>query len=169
MNKLWKFLWIVSLIWAAAPALALERPEIHFDDRTWTIAFQGVRGDQLGIDFVPDGQTAQNWSEMLSTQFLIGMQDTLSVPDYVARAKQTISRQCPAVRWKAVRESPEEALYEWNVDACKGVEDQSELTRVLRGEEGLHVLRYVIKRSPLPAEKRTQWTRLLGETKLLKD
>jgi len=169
MKRLFKLIAIASLLNFAIPAFALERPQIQFDKRSWIVSYQGTTAEQVLIEFVPEGQGVESWSELLSTQFLIGMQQQMPIAEYVEKAKKTISAKCPAVRWKTLKQTEEGAMYEWGVDACKGIDDQSELTRVIRGAEGLHVLRYVIKRSPFPTDKRAEWTRLLSEIKLLRD
>jgi hypothetical protein len=169
MNRWMKILSVVCVLNGVLPAFALERPELHFDQRTWIVGYQGRGPGQVLVEFVPEGQKIDAWTELVSAQFLIGKQKEMTVPQYVESAKKVVMDKCPAARWREIRTGEEDALYEWSVDACKGVDDQSQLTRVMRGTEGLHVLYYAIKRSPLPVEKRDEWSRLLGETKLLRD
>ena len=170
MKFLKSLLWVIvgaPVLFSAGAAAALERPEIHFDDQTWVVGNQATAGDILAVEFIPEGQTIDNWSEMVTSQLFSGFIKPGGVALLLDKTKNNLSQKCPAIRWKVVRQSESDAVYEWGVDACKGVDDQSEIARIIQGNEGIHVLHYAIKKSPIPSEKRVEWTRRLEETRLL--
>ena len=108
----------------------------------------------------------QNWNEMVTAQLWIGLR---SEPKYwVEYVKKSTGEQCPNRQFNMFAETPEDALYEWSVTGCGDIPAQSELARVHLGLDGLHVLHYAIKQSPMPEEKRQLWAQNLQNTQFVK-
>ena len=61
----------------------------------------------------------------------------------------------------------QDVLYEWRHDGCPRVEQpaQHEISRLVKGETGIHRVAYVAKVNPLPLQTREQWVKLIGLAK----
>jgi histidinol-phosphate aminotransferase len=157
---------------ASAPArqgidiARLEKPVLVFDDRKWKLDFQDARNSQVIAEFVLEGESVKDWSELVTAQLFIGLRsDPRYFVDYVK--KQTASR-CANTEWRTLRESPQDILYEWNVKDCEGVPDQSEIARVYLGADGLHVLHYAVKLGEMPEENHAKWIQNLEAVQFVK-
>ncbi len=155
------------LLIALATAWAFERPEIHFDKRTWKVGHQSSKGDQTMVEFVLENESVGNWSELVTTQLFAGLQEKMSVAEYVAAMHKSIGERCPKVKWNTIRSGDTDAVYEWSVSACSGVADQSEIARVFKGLEGIHIVHYAMRKPDMPAASRKEWLGLLERARLL--
>ncbi len=158
----------LSLVAASAgPSPAFERPEIHFDDRIWKVGYEVARENQIMVEFILENETIDHWTELVTTQFFKNLQQKTSLENYLASTKKSIQERCASLQWNVVRSTKSDVIYEWSVSGCAGVADQSEIARVIKGAEGIHVLHYAIRAPALPSKKRKEWLALLTQARLL--
>ncbi len=151
---------------SAIPLDKLERPVIVFDQRSWKLGYQNAANNQVIAEFVVDGQTVQNWTELVTAQLFLGLR---SEPRYyVQYVKEKTAAACPDAQWNTIQESPYDVMYEWSVRNCSKAPDQSEIARVILGADGLHVLHYAIKAKEMSAENRQKWIECLKASQIVK-
>lgn len=172
MKKL--FLTKISLILAASlasavPAFAMERPEIHFDKKEWKLAARTNKNSILTLVFIPKNEEAAAWSESVTAQYFPGLQARVTPEQYADKIKQGLQSKCPAAEWRIVRALPGDLTYEWSLSACSGVPNQSEIARIIKGNEALHILHYAHSKPEMPAAKKAEWLKLLSDSKLKND
>ncbi len=149
-------------------ALALERPELHFDKRKWKQGFQANQSNQRLVEYVLEGETVENWSELVTAQLLLGVQEKSTLDEYLKFSEKVLRGSAKGnVEWKVIRRGPKEVLYEWKLTNDPKIPDQHEIARVIVGREGFHVLHYAAKTSKLPDDKRQEWIRLLSAARIL--
>lgn len=156
-----------TLLLASSPVSAFERPEIRFDSRTWKVGHQASSKNQIMVEFVLDSETVENWTELVTTQLISGLDTKTTIADYIAGTKQSIENRCPSLKWNTIRTRETDAIYEWSVSSCKGVPDQSEIARVFKGVEGIHIVHYAVRKSAMSPLKREEWIGLLEKARLL--
>lgn len=105
------------------------------------------------IEWTPATESAQDWTEMVTIQFLENM--TMPLPEAVAELEQKMRDRVPSVRWEVVDAQADSILYEWSfTDEAYGT--QHELARMLRGNDGLHRIAYT-RKAAIDAATRGHW------------
>ena len=138
------------------------------DREIWVRVHAQDDGHATIVEYVPKGQTLENWRELTTIQGLddrLGPQDPRPVMDKL----QAIMRaRGGKLDWRVVEEDPQGVLYEWTLSGAKGIEDQGELARLIRGKDALHRAAYAYKGLPLSPERRTDWLELLRKARVIK-
>lgn len=152
---------------AACASIPLETIYAPIDASGWTVAYAT---DTLGmsniVERIPDGQTLDNWAEMITIQFFEGERRTPQ--DFVTGLESQMKQRCPSVEWSVIETDRTGVLYEWRLDRCSEQQDQHELSRLLRGNDGLHRIAYVEKVRRLSNDTRDTWIANLRSAYLVK-
>ena len=147
-------------------ALSLERAEFPFDGRNWKKGFQNVQKNQLIIEYVLEGETVNDWTELVTQQFFLGLAGD-NIPQRLAEKNEEHIRQdCPNVIWETLDHSEHSVLYSWSIENCAGNADQAEVARIIQGPKGIHHLHYATKKMPLSEDVRDRWRRLLNQAEI---
>ena len=167
MKHLYKFVAVVLVVGLAGCATPLEGIYAPIDASGWKVAYaKDVPGKGNIVERIPSGESLNNWSKMVTIQFMEGEQRTPSV--FMDGLKGQMTQRCPKVEWAVVESSNTSILYEWTIKNCPGQQDQHEVSRLLRGNDGLHRIAYVEKVSQLSKETRERWTANLKSAYLVK-
>lgn len=143
-----------------------ETVQIKTDGRPWKLVFNHDAGTK-GVDqYVLEGETAQEWTEMITVNYFVGLKG----PDVVTRlidfTKKGLDGACKNVIWTPISQSEIRGLYEWAVTECKDTPDQAEIAVALQGKEGFYVLHYATKTVPMPEKQHDTWKKLLENARL---
>ncbi len=149
-------------------AYAAERATPEFDNRHWNLGWSQNTGDSIFEEYTLEGETVENWSELVTIQFFPGLQKQTNPDIFEASQKRNFSLVCPGINWKSIEQTETERMWEWSIQECAGQPDQSEIARMVRTEEGFHLWHYAIKKAPLPADKRGLWVNKLKAIKVIK-
>src|SRR5262249_24608410 len=87
-----------------------ERWSFAFDARPWQLGYQAANGQQTIREYVLSGQPVQNWSELVTSQYLAGKVSPRAVFE---QFRHDISRGCPSLRLSVIEESADRILFEW--------------------------------------------------------
>lgn len=142
-----------------------ETAKIKTDGRRWNLVFHHDAGTK-GVDqYVLYGETAQEWTEMVTVNYFVGLKgDVLN--RLIDFTKKGLEGACKKVEWNPISQSDKRGLYEWAVTGCKDTPDQSEIAAAIQGKEGFYVFHYATKAVPMPEEKRESWKKILESAKL---
>lgn len=172
-NVLSIFLLICSLLILSPVATAQfeERLVLNFQIDQPTQWVQGwSRQDETGymLEFVPKGQTVENWQEMVTLQFYPGLQSKTTPANFRDFFLSRLKGQAPSVKTNLISESADEVIFEWRIDnAANGQSAQHELDRIVRGNQGIHMIHYVAKVSELNSASRQKWLNFLRSSKII--
>lgn len=157
------------LVLISIPAWAGEKATPQFDGRDWKLGWSQNQNGGVFEEYVVDGENVQNWSELVTIQFYPGLQAKTNGDIFEASNKADLTRICPDIKWDSVYQTETERMWAFNVQACPGQPDQSEIARLVRAEEGFHVFHYAIKKAPMPEDKKAEWTEKLKSITIEKD
>src|SRR5215813_5028757 len=147
-------------------AYATERAQPEFDHRHWKLGWSRNNGEAIFEEYVLEGETVENWSELITSQFYPGLQKVTN-PDLFEGGKRAyLSLVCPEIVWKSLYQTPGERMWEWSIQGCQGQQDQSEIARLVRTQQGFHILHYAIKKVPLYDNIRQLWINKLKAFKI---
>ena len=148
---------------------AAERALPVFDDRSWKLGWSQNKDGGVFEEYILDGETVENWSELVTIQFFPGLNKKINIDIFEASQKTELTSICPSIKWESISQSDDERIWKWTISGDPGQPDQSEIARLKRTEEGFHLWHYAIKRSPIPSEKEKVWLENLKSIKMIKN
>ena len=148
-------------------ATPLEMIFTDISAKGWKKAYaKDVPGQGNIIERIPKDESLDNWTKMITIQFL---ENEHSAPrEFMKGLERTMTGRCPDVTWSVIDSTSNSILYEWRIAGCQGQDDQHEVARLLRGNDGLHRFAYVEKVPELAPEVREQWIANLRSAYLVK-
>jgi len=161
-----KLILLLYLAVIFTPAYAEEDLAWKLDTRPWKEGFHKEAANKSMIsEYVITPETVHNWKELVTVQEFYGLQQVVSPKVYLDGLEKQLKKACPKIQLKAF-EYHGSIIYEFSVRNCPGQDNQQELGRVIRGQEGIWVLHYATKKFPLSNEDRNKWIGILKSAKL---
>ena len=163
-----RFVFLLFIYLFSSNALAHEPVKPIFDNRQWELGWSQPQTQQGLVfdEYVLKGENVESWSELVTVQFLPGINKQTTLSAFEASNKGGISAACPSVNWQSVSEDKNQLVWYWHVINCPGQPNQSNLTRVVETPSGFHVFQYAIKKSPMPESLRKTWLVNLNKIKV---
>lgn len=156
-SRIFLFLCLVVLTSCAAT----EHLKLDMDKKEkWKKGFEQVQGNQLYIvEFVPEGETVDNWSKMMTIQNSpIKAVGSFPTPEaFMNDLKAKMQNRCPAVIWNVIQKGEAEILYEWRIENCSPNPDQHEIAKIMYSKVNFFAIHYVSKVKMLPEDERKDW------------
>ncbi len=138
------------------------------DREPWVRVNAQDDGHATLVEYVPKGQTLEGWRELLTIQALddrLGPQAPHPVMDQLQSSMRARGGE---LDWHVIEEDAQSVLYEWTLRSAKGIEDQGELARLIRGKDALHRAAFAFKGLPLAPERRADRLELLRKARVVK-
>jgi hypothetical protein len=147
---------------------AEETVEPRFDSRKWKSVSRVSNAQQRAVDYVPENETANQWTEMVSTQAMFGLDKKRSLEEWT-KLQETKLRNTSTgtVTWNIISRGDTDLLYEWKLEKDHLRPNEQRIVRLIRGADGIHVLRYTTRKVPMTEAQRTQWIELLKAAKVV--
>lgn len=147
---------------AAIAVLPQERIAPSFDDRSWQLSREVKQDNKYSADYLPQGDSLPSWKELITIQAFGGLQDKGS-PEEFASAMEKRIREWGGekVTWKVLSVTDTDLIYEWQVNGKENHTDQYEICRIIKGNDGLHLVHYAIRTPAIDAAQRAAWLKRL--------
>jgi hypothetical protein len=142
--------------------LPLDDVEFFVDEHAWIVTRRSGNRGYLKTEYLPPGQTLQNWTELFSTQHFLGAADQLA--QLLESQRRQLFETDPDSDLQIVDQRPGNVLYEWHGKTS----GQYLLTRMIAGVRDVHQLTYAIKTTQPAAATRALWIDLLKQARLSK-
>ena len=140
----------------------------HIDVSKWEIGHQKDFGEGNGYirEWVPKGESIHSWSELLSIEFLEGNK---KLPfDQAAEFAVLRKNQCPGTEWSEIKRDQNTIYYKFTFPDCAGHKAQVEITRLFRGNDGLHRLSFAQKGTKMESAKENYYLTLFDDAYVCK-
>jgi hypothetical protein len=135
--------------------LKSEKQKIIFDSRPWQAVWGEKTDEMTTIEYVPAGDKIENWKELVTTQYVPGMQ-LLSPKDYMQGVVDNLQKTGFNPEIKLLVETPDYVLFEFRVLSPSNFQ-QDELQKITKKEDGFYLLHYVIKKPDMGEQERKKW------------
>jgi hypothetical protein len=156
---------VLALAGCATP---LETATLHLADGAgkWKAAAGSERRGRTLMEFVPADESIDNWSRLLTIQFI----EEKGVSQLVAMDRLRVAMQgrCPGSSWQIIQQDSTSVLYEWSIARCGSNPDQHEIARLLRGNDGIQRIAFTRKSAELEPSEREQWIKTFSEAYVVK-
>lgn len=173
MRRIWK----VGVTAAACAAVAacsagsrgtvkVEVVDFEVDTAKWKEAKRReIPGGMTTVEYVPKGESADDWSELITVFTLADEGGTRGASDVASAELGEARSRCETFEVLAMHESSREsALYEWRVPTpCGTFPVQSALERRIRGKVAIFGLTYRKRAPQLDEGTRQAWLSKLRE------
>ena len=150
----------------------LQKPQLVFreglrlslpTDTKWVTGnSQTIEGKYEINELIPEGETIQNWSELITIQNFASMSGT---PEQILEQLKVIrEKACPgSTEWNIIDKNEHSILYEWRAKPCAGYPEQHEIARIIDGNWNRYRIAYTAKVTEIPTKKRTATIQGLSE------
>ena len=143
-----------------------EKLKLIFDDRAW-FASWGEKNDKITtVEYLPSGGDIKNWYELVTTQFIPGIQDNVTPKQF---ADLTIAelKKINSIKYTTnfIDTTPDTVIFEFKVTAPDNLK-QHELQKITKGSDGMYVEHYAIKVPDMDKANRDKWLNILRSTKI---
>jgi len=138
------------------------------DREKWQVANAQDDGHATIVECVPTGQKLESWRELITIQAFDDRQGPQAPRPVMDKLEASMRARGGELDWHVIEEDAQSVLYEWTIRGAKGVEDQGELARLVKGKDALHRAAYAYKGLPLAPERRTDRLDLLRKARVVK-
>jgi len=158
----------IALFVAGCVTTPMEGIVTTADPAKWQVGFQKDFGAGNGYirEFVPKGEKIESWSRLISIEFFEG--EKASAKDFASSFAAKRQAQCPGTTFELIESDEYNAYYAFSFPSCMGQESQSEISRAIQGNDGLHRLSYAVKRRELSPAERAEWLTFLRDAYVAK-
>jgi len=159
--KIFSGIFLLLCLVALTSCAATEYLALDMDKKVnWRKGFeQGHQNQPYIVEYVPEGETVDNWTKMLSIQnFPAKSVANLSTPEaFMNVLKAKMQSRCPTVFWDVIQKGEADILYEWRIENCSPNPDQHEIAKVIFSKMNVFAVHYVSKVKVLPENERKDW------------
>jgi hypothetical protein len=147
---------------------AEEKVEPRFDSRKWKEVSSISNARERSADYIPENETADRWTEMVSIQISFAADKKKSLEDLTKLQETRLRNICTGtVTWNIISRGDTDLLYEWKLEKDHLRPNEQRIVRLIRGENGIHILRYATRKVPMPDAQRARWIELLKAAKVV--
>lgn len=144
-----------------------EKLNIVFDDRPWQMAWGNKTSIGTTIEYIPAGDDINHWHELVTSQFFPGLQKKTSLKQFA----NTLVENLKALGYQPIVEYLEDTedrvILEIRIEQPQN-QVQDELEMLIKDNNGIYLVHYVIKKADMGKENREKWVQNLKNTEKLK-
>jgi hypothetical protein len=144
-----------------------QRVELRLDPAEWQQVLHAGDGGILVTEYVAPGESAEEWTRLVSVQ--VYSDAHLPYPGVrpaLADCRAVLQGTCPGAEWTVLRESEQDAVYEWRTTGCPAEPDQHEVGRVMHGGGTWARISFSVK-GRMDGATRDGWLRRLDDARLV--
>ena len=128
------------------------------------------RGRGTITELHPPGESLDDWTQLVTLQFLEGSERSpREAMDVLRSAMQARASADVSVTWRVLDETDTSITYEWSIAGSREHADQVELARLLEGQDGLHRVAFAKHGVAFSAEERARWRAALAGAEVVKE
>jgi hypothetical protein len=133
-----------------------EKVNIVFDDKVWKPIFTEDKGDIVTVEYIPASQTANNWKELITTQYVPNVPQNVTLKDFVDLEIQFLKADVKKVDTKIIEDKGDSLLFEFTILEPKN-EQQHEVQYLRKQGHSLYIIHYVIRSENMSDSVKNAW------------
>jgi hypothetical protein len=138
-----------------------EKINIVFDDRAWHVAWGEKNKSSSTLEYIPIGETIEDWHELVTSQFYPDIQDKITPSGFASFEIDQLKSAGFNSIVTYIKETPETVIFEFRIESPKN-QIQDEIQKISVGKSGLHILHYAIKVPDMGEKNREKWIKNLS-------
>jgi hypothetical protein len=144
----------------------LEDISIPFADASnqqWVVAYADRSPRESILQYVPAGQSLDQWREMVLVHGFPGLENTSSPTILMGELEAKYRRDCRDVQWVPIESGTDDAAYEVVHRGCIDAEPAFEIGRFMISDTYLYQVRYRTRAVSMSQAERDRWMRALAQ------
>ncbi|QMT59891.1 hypothetical protein [Legionella sp. PC997] len=145
-----------------------EQLKISFDERPWKMAWGNKNSIGTTIEYVPAGDDINHWLELVTSQYFPGLQKKTSLKQFA----NTLIKNLTDLGYQPIitfhENTENRVLLEIRIEKPEN-QIRDELEMLIKDNNGIYLLQYVIKKSDMGNENRQRWINNLKNSVKLKE
>jgi len=134
------------------------------EDQTseWKIGYSTGNQLQRVTEFVRQGETVENWTEMIVSQTFNKAVGLVDVSDQIDAYREDITSRCPGSTVNVIQLTADDALYEAQITNCAQGADENMIARILDGTGNRFIIQYTVRGTvTMTSERQAEWIKKL--------
>ena len=145
-----------------------EKAQFSFDERVWQIAREVKQDNKYSADYLPQGDALPDWKEIVTIQTFGSIQDKGTPEEFaLAMKKHFTDWGGDKLVWNMISASDSDCIYQWQITGKEKFADQYEMVRIIKGNEGFHLIHYAKRTTVIDEKEREQWLQRLMAAKVV--
>lgn len=140
------------------------------DGNNWKLGYQFAKNGIALYEFVPKGETVENWSELITSHYIsyVIYPKTTPIEKIAEINLNGVKNHCSHFTSNYIEKTEESVIYQWEIKDCgKGIDaDQVEIARIVKGNYGFNSIHYAVKTSNLSSAKRNQMLKAVESSQI---
>lgn len=133
-----------------------ERINIVFDDRVWKPIFTEDKGDIVTVEYIPASQTINNWTDLVTTQYIPNIPNNVTLKDFVDLEIQFLKADVKKVETKTLEDTGDSYVFEFTILEPKN-EQQHEIQYLRKQGNSLYIMHYVTRSANMGDKVKQDW------------
>ena len=161
-----KVLLFSLLLFTTLSCIAYETIIFHFPDgELWEAAFYKKQGNEAILQYVPGGQTSNNWTR---TVVVHSYNENESLATYFAQKEMLKMRRInPNGKYTAIKARENDAIFTRCTEDYKDVKGHCEFLRVTKAHGGLVTIQYMNRNKKDFENNYTLWLQVIKDARLM--
>ena len=144
--------------------LTYEKQHIEFDKRVWKAVWGEHKDTITTIAYLPAGQEINHWNELITSQFIPGLAD-VSAKEFANRVIANLKKSGVVYTTHIIEKENKLLIFEFQVQQPQNLQ-QDELQKIVKGNDGMYILHYAIKKVDMGEVNRKKWIQHLKDSTL---
>jgi hypothetical protein len=159
---------LLSLCACLGTQVPLEGLVTDLDPGPWQIGFEQDHGPGKGYirEWVPKGESIEDWSRLFTIQFLEG--ETSAVSAFAEASAKARASRCPGTESEVLASTAHSVTQLYTSPDCGQFAAHSEIERLIQGNDGIHRISFSQKGGRLSVELIEEWLPVLQESYIAK-
>jgi len=151
---------------ANEPSQVYEKFTVVFDERPWETVYKdvppvGAKDQDSMVQYVPEGSTILDWTEMVTERAFPGLQKTSTPEQEMDDARKLAEQVCKRVDWNVVGQEPGSISYVASLGECTESRAPHRIGRFVMSSRAIYLVMYESKEKTLTKQEETGWLGLL--------
>ena len=161
-----KVLLFSLMLFAMLGAFAYETIIFHFPDgELWVPAFYKKIGYEAILQYVPGGQTSNNWTRAVVVHSY--NENDAPCPFFAQQEVRKMRRINPTSQYKIIKSKENDVILTRCTDDYKDVQGHCEFLRIARGHHGIITMQYMNRNKKDFDNNYTLWLQVIRDARLL--
>lgn len=149
---------------APGELLSYEKQNLVFDHRAWHPVWGEHKDSITSIEYLPVGKSIDKWQELITSQF-VPESTNVSAVEFGNRFLKDLKKTGVIYSVHIIEKHPKLFIFEFRVKQPHNLQ-QDELQKITKGDDGLYIVHYAVKKADMGVESRARWLKNLKSSTL---
>lgn len=141
--------------------------DFTIEQRPWHLGFEQSNPQSTLHEYVLDGQTVHNWSELVTTiVYYENKNNPINIKQLVATKLFLTAQGSKNFKHKKLIDEPERIVFEWSHQGSDSWRAQRCIESVMHGPDGIYLVSYAVYETAYAWDRYLDWQKRISNAKL---